>query len=184
PSAMITKVAEVFVLRRQFPLTGIHAAEEMGIDDIPLPTPTTPVRQNETQQKTASTSKPNDVEQKKEEKSKKQKVEPEKQEQPQTNETIATAVSEQDQAEKTIETPKGKEYILENFESGTSPSGVPFAKLTVVDQVSDEKKLVLAKGQEKIDLTQLIPEEQSFHMKTNEENGFLFLESINGEKKL
>jgi phage recombination protein Bet len=34
PSAMIQKVAEVAALRRQFPLGGIVAAEELGIDDL------------------------------------------------------------------------------------------------------------------------------------------------------
>lgn len=33
PSAMIVKIAEVFVLRRQFPLGGLYTREEMAIDD-------------------------------------------------------------------------------------------------------------------------------------------------------
>ncbi|WP_171046237.1 RecT family recombinase [Lentibacillus cibarius] len=33
PSAMIVKIAETFVLRRQFPLGGLYTQEEMGLDD-------------------------------------------------------------------------------------------------------------------------------------------------------
>ncbi|WP_176447348.1 RecT family recombinase [Lentibacillus sp. CBA3610] len=33
PSAMIIKIAETFVLRRQFPLGGLYTQEEMGLDD-------------------------------------------------------------------------------------------------------------------------------------------------------
>src|SRR5699024_3269663 len=33
PSAMIVKIAEVFVLRRQFPLGGLYTQEEMGLDE-------------------------------------------------------------------------------------------------------------------------------------------------------
>lgn len=36
PSAMIQKVAEVFTLRRQFPLGGIVTAEEMGTEEAEL----------------------------------------------------------------------------------------------------------------------------------------------------
>ncbi|NHN35517.1 RecT family recombinase [Paenibacillus agricola] len=34
PSAMIQKIAEVFVLRRQFPLSGLYTAEEFGNDEV------------------------------------------------------------------------------------------------------------------------------------------------------
>ncbi|MFC2947621.1 RecT family recombinase [Virgibacillus sediminis] len=33
PSAMIVKIAETFVLRRQFPLGGLHTQEEIGLDE-------------------------------------------------------------------------------------------------------------------------------------------------------
>ncbi|WP_019156935.1 RecT family recombinase [Robertmurraya massiliosenegalensis] len=36
PSAMILKVAEVTALRRQFPLGGVVAAEEIGLNDLPI----------------------------------------------------------------------------------------------------------------------------------------------------
>ncbi len=46
PSAMIQKVAEVFVLRRQFNITGVVAREEI---DTKLPTPTAPPTITETE---------------------------------------------------------------------------------------------------------------------------------------
>lgn len=39
PSAMITKTAEIFVLRRQFPLSGLYCFEEMAIEDKVLQQP-------------------------------------------------------------------------------------------------------------------------------------------------
>ena len=33
PSAMIQKIAEVFVLRRQFPLGGLYTREEMSLEE-------------------------------------------------------------------------------------------------------------------------------------------------------
>lgn len=54
PSAMIQKIAEVFVLRRQFPLGGLYTREEMSIDedfsgnaDIPEQSNPAPQKQNE-----------------------------------------------------------------------------------------------------------------------------------------
>ncbi|MEN1969661.1 RecT family recombinase [Lentibacillus sp. N15] len=43
PSAMIVKVAEVFVLRRQFPLGGLYTKEEMAFNDEETP-PQTPIQ--------------------------------------------------------------------------------------------------------------------------------------------
>lgn len=42
PSAMIVKIAEVFVLRRQFPLGGLYTTEEMALEET-KPTETDPV---------------------------------------------------------------------------------------------------------------------------------------------
>lgn len=44
PSAMIVKVAEVFVLRRQFPLGGLYTREEMGIDEMDQDSQNLPVQ--------------------------------------------------------------------------------------------------------------------------------------------
>lgn len=62
PSAMIQKVAEVFVLRRQFPLGGIVAAEEMGIEDDSL----NQIQSNSEEPKAETITKPTKVERKKE----------------------------------------------------------------------------------------------------------------------
>ncbi|MFD1363156.1 RecT family recombinase [Lentibacillus salinarum] len=224
PTAMITKVAEVFVLKRQFPLGGLYTAEEMGIDDIgnSVPgdagstqpvlsqeTPPTPSQsQNEKQEKPVSV-KSDEQEQKQEksedktqqEKSKneqtdqqkspdnKQKKQPakeqpvEKQQEPEQQPKQQESQKQEVQLADTDNgSAKGREYVLENFKSGTSPSGVPFAKLTVTDQETNEEKLVLAKGQESVDLTAQIPDEQPFNMETSEENGFHFLEAVNGQR--
>src|SRR5690625_369974 len=132
PSSMITKVAEVFVIRRQFPLGGLYTAEEMGIDDLSNIAP--PVyepqpNQEDKQQTSISASKPTDTKQ--EEKQQKLKSEQpsqenaptEKQEkQPAHQESIhaeqtATTVIEKQEEEIPGDATKGKEYVLDKFES-------------------------------------------------------------------
>src|SRR5690625_340265 len=47
PSAMIQKIAEVFVLRRQFPLGGLYTREEMSLEEDSTPNPNNvPVNQS------------------------------------------------------------------------------------------------------------------------------------------
>lgn len=74
---------------------------------------------------------------------------------------------------------ESKGFVLKHYDSGVSPSGIPYAKLYVVDQELKKEKLVLAKGEESVELTRQIPEEETFLMDVREENGYLFLESVN-----
>ncbi|MFD1362776.1 RecT family recombinase [Lentibacillus salinarum] len=210
PSAMITKVAEVFVLKRQFPLGGLYTAEEMGIDDIgvqsnagatqPVQSPETlsadSSAQNEKEKKATSGTKQEKPEQEaqqtepRNDQTEQQKNPDNKQDDQPTEEKTAEKEQEPQEQQETQQNEQpsndgsanGREYILENFKSGTSPSGVPFAKISVTDQETGKEQLVLAKGQEALDLTAQIPEEQPFNMEVREENGFLFLESVNGQK--
>jgi hypothetical protein len=48
-----------------------------------------------------------------------------------------------------------KGFVLKHYDFGVSPSGIPYAKLYVVDQESKKEKVVLAKGEESVELTDL-----------------------------
>lgn len=197
PSAMIQKVAEVFVLKRQFPLGGLLTAEEMGIDDFgdndhgdlgsaqPVKTPKNPSSDSSAQSKAKSQNEHTSEEKQKPEKSKEETAAQSEQEQSKKSKQQKTEKTEQKKEEEKPSSNRssdGGQYVLEKYESGTSPSGVPFAKITVKDQESGEMKLVLAKDQEAVDLTCQIPEEEPFDMEIREENGFLFFEGVNGLK--
>lgn len=136
PSAMIVKVAETLVLRRQFPLVGMDTAEEMDMD-----------------------------------------LETEKNLQP-----LKHADSSSKQKEQGKENKDQKGFRLKHYQPGKSASGIPYAKLIVVDQQSKEEKKVFAKGPEALELTRYIPEDCVFQMDVRGENGSLFLEAVNGRK--
>jgi len=170
PSAMIQKVAEVFVLRRQFPLGGLYTAEEMGLDNIGIENggaagdthnPVTQPIQSVTPQPAEE-----------QEKEEREKIELKKEEE----EFSSGETPSNKQGEKT--------YVLVDRNTGTSPSGIPYAKVKVKDTSNDETLLVLAKGEEGVQLVEQIPEDQPFHMEVREENGFKFLESVNGHKAI
>ncbi|WP_050179615.1 RecT family recombinase [Domibacillus robiginosus] len=165
PTAMIVKIAEVFVLRRQFPLGGLYTAEEMGLEEFKseqvdiVPNP----------KKSPENNKPG-------------LAQPSHQHKPR-DERSADEEPQSSPKEDNQLNPAGntdsKGFILKQYDSGVSPSGIPYAKLHVVDQESKEEKLVLAKGEESVELIRQIPEEETFLMDVREENGYLFLESVN-----
>lgn len=70
-------------------------------------------------------------------------------------------------------------FSLVNYKTGTSQSGVPYAKLEVVDEETGEKMEVLKPGVEA--LAKTIPEDKPFHMEWEEQNGFRFIRSVNGK---
>lgn len=188
PSAMIQKVAEVFVLKRQFPLGGLYTAEEMGIDDIggdntESTHPVEPPKSSASDGKKPETKQENKKQKKAETKDNQKPVEKERK-----DEKEPVNQQENQQKEEVKQQPSNKgssgsgQYLLDKYESGTSASGIPYAKMTVTDQESGETKVVLAKDQEAVDLTGQILEDQPFDMDVREENGFLFFEGINGQK--
>lgn len=165
PTAMIVKIAEVFVLRRQFPLGGLYTAEEMGLEEF------------KSEQVDFITDPEKSPENNKPEPLKSAHQHKLKEEQP-ADEEPQSSPKEENQLNPTGNT-NSKGFILKQYDSGVSPSGIPYAKLHVVDQESKEEKLVLAKGVESVELTRQIPEEEAFLMDIREENGYLFLESVN-----
>ncbi|PRX38630.1 phage recombination protein Bet [Planifilum fimeticola] len=186
PSAMIQKVAEVFVLRRQFPLGGLYTVEEMGLDDIGngdrgiesiTPMPSQSVFQPENEREKMETKREYDKPSSKDSKQKKQQEEAETE----TEEEQATL---SDETSSVTSNEQSRKYVLVKRESGISPSGIPFTKVQVKDASNDETLLVLAKGEEGVQLAEQIPEDQPFHMEVREENGFKFLESVNGHKAI
>lgn len=165
PTAMIVKIAEVFVLRRQFPLGGLYTAEEMGLEEFKSEqVDIVPDR------KKSPENDPPEVAQSAQQQERKEELPAA--EEPKSN---SKEESQQDPADEA----DSKGFILKQYDSGVSPSGIPYAKLHVVDQKSKEEKLVLAKGEESVELTRQIPEEETFLMDVREENGYLFLESVN-----
>ncbi|MEM1505618.1 recombinase RecT [Domibacillus sp. 8LH] len=165
PSAMIIKVAEVIVLRRQFPLGGLYTAEEMGLEEFKSEqADLVPDYQESLERATPESAQPIHHQEREED--------PPSDEEPKSN-------SKEESQPNSFEETKSKGFVLKYYDSGVSPSGIPYAKLYVVDQESKKEKLVLAKGEESIELTRQIPEEGTFLMDVREENGYLFLESVN-----
>ena len=121
PSAMIQKIAEVFVLRRQFPLGGLYTREEMSLEendngnsgnmDVPMKANPAPIKPDEVA----------------------------------GNQQI-TETSAQQSNDSSLE----GVFILQSFEKGISPQNVPFAKLNVLDKATNEMSLVLVKGKEDV----------------------------------
>lgn len=150
PSAMIQKIAEVFVLRRQFPLGGLYTREEMSLEennngnsgnmDVPMQPDPAPQKQNEVAE---------------------------------NQHTPATSV--QKPKENTVE----GVFILQSFEKGVSPQNVPFAKLNVMDKATNEVSLILVKEKEEtIDSLSRVQMGQELSLVIKNESGFNFLEKF------
>ena len=146
---MIQKIAEVFVLRRQFPLGGLYTREEMSLEendngnranmDVPM----------------------------------KSNPAPNKQDVVAGNQQTAEA-SVQQTNDNNVE----GSFILQSFEKGVSPQNVPFAKLNVLDKATNEVSLVLVKGKEDvIESLSHVQMGQELALVIKKENGFNFLES-------
>lgn len=168
PSAMIQKVAEVFVLRRQFPLGGLYTREEMGVEDL------------------NSSSQPQEIAQVQttsyELKQEKQVTQFEKSEEDKRVSPPATPEPPKTQEVKQeghFKANTSKAYVLTKYESGRSPSGIPFAKIHAIEQDSGKALLVFARGEEAVNTSKRIPKEGPFSMTVRKENGFDFLESVN-----
>lgn len=191
PSAMIEKVAEVFALKRQFPIVGgLTTEEEIGMDT------------NLTQQMDAISSS---------EKATVQQPQPEKQQnesnfKQQTQEqstliptieapkqsapvpTPAPTVEMPTQANKSVEAPvkseehvqekfQGQEVVINSIEIGTSPGGVKFGKVGITKK-NGQKLLVLAKGDDAVAQIKGLEGGQHVLMEIVEENGFHFVKEV------
>ncbi|MEM1504661.1 hypothetical protein RG959_14715 [Domibacillus sp. 8LH] len=139
PSAAIVKVAEVLVLRRQFPLGGLYTAEEMGLEEFKSgQADIVPDHQQSPESHTSEFASPvHDQEAVKDSPA---------------DEEPKSGLTEESQPNPVEET-DSKGFVLKHYDSGVSPSGIPYAKLYVVDQESKKEKLVLAKGEESVELT-------------------------------
>ncbi len=150
PSAMIQKIAEVFVLRRQFPLGGLYTHEEMSLeenDNGNSGNMDVPMKSNPAPNKTDVVA------------GNQQVPEPNAQ---QSNDKNIEGV-----------------FILQSFEKGISPQNVPFAKLNVMDKATNEVSLVLVKGkQDVIDSLSHIQMGQELALVIKKESGFNFLEEF------
>ena len=150
PSAMIQKIAEVFVLRRQFPLGGLYTREEMSIEEG----------------FTDNSGGADDP----------------KQSEPAPKKKSEVVANEQTPAA-AVQKPKGDAsrgvFILQSFEKGISPQKVPFAKMNVMDQATNEVSLVLVKeNQEMIDSLSQVQMGRELSLVIKNESGFNFLEEF------
>lgn len=192
PSAMIEKVAEVFALKRQFPIVGgLTTEEEIGMDT------------NLTQQMDAILSsenvtnqQPQPVEQQNESNLKQQtQVQPTpvstteapKQSAP-VPPTPAPTTEVPIQANKPVEAPvpseeqvqekfQGQEVVINSIEIGTSPGGVKFGKVGITKK-NGQKLLVLAKGDDAVAQIKGLENGQHVLMEIVEENGFHFVKGV------
>ncbi len=165
PSAMIVKIAEVFVLRRQFPLGGLYTSEEMQVDESFGSVPSlvdepvnkgnvgpeqSPKKNTQTEQ-SQSASKPQ-------------------------QETQPNPTSNQNQEEQRSQGQENDVFVisgtLDKREEG-SKNNEPFAKLQVVTD-DGKQHLVIAKGEEKKNMASEIPMGH-VKLKVTEQLGFYFL---------
>lgn len=194
PSAMILKVAEVYALRRQFPLGGVVAAEEIGLNDLevaeldnsPIQDPQTePLKEEKKptkseKPKTPTKPKKEEKQPTKQEVSEKQKEElkaqsTSEQVETQNEETTEQQLSENSpvEKEKTSEEIPFKAYTVIAFRDGVTPQGTKFSKVAVQDETG--KKLVAYARGEILEQLDEVQEGQSclFH-----------IESVNGYDNL
>jgi len=150
PSAMIQKIAEVFVLRRQFPLGGLYTREEMSLEENNNGNSGNADILN---QSNPAPQKQNDVT-----------------EQQQT--PVAPVQQPKENAVEGV-------FILQSFEKGVSPQNVPFAKLNVLNKATNVVSLVLVKEKEEtIESLSRVQTGQELSLVIKNESGFNFLETF------
>lgn len=199
PSSMIVKVAEVFVLRRQFPLGGLHTTEEMSLESVSggvdygnndnqqATQPKQEPQQNENLGKgNKEKSKPISLEETKKEKESKVKDNPAstqqtQQVQEQNNEQEIKQEQNNQQNGQNNQSPQPnnnnlKPYTLERLEVGKSPSGTEFARVFAVNSETGERVGVLTKDVKKVNPIRNLEQGGTFLMSTYMENSFMFLD--------
>lgn len=158
PSAMIIKVAEAFVLKRQFPLGILYTQEELGLDDDlnndydqegQAPTPNTVPKNN-----------PNGN----------NELIPDKKAQNIKIEHSTTNLSDKKTNRQQI---KG---LLKAFELKKSGSGKNYGLMDVLEEQSNKILNVLVKDERIINSLQNTPMESTVSLAIFKENGFTFLE--------
>lgn len=150
PSAMIVKIAEVFVLRRQFPLGGLYTQEEMGLNETV---------QKETEQPTV-----------------KADPKPEKQEKPVTETKKESNSSQPEQQESNR--PQMREMVVQAFETKVSASQAEYGILTAKDTETNKKVIILVKKEVYIKQLKHVEQGVSLKISIYKENGFVFLDRM------
>lgn len=156
PSAMIVKIAEVFVLRRQFPLGGLYTHEEIGLEEdvqAPIEQPTQSVP-------TTDSVKNNQFQQNQHKPQSEQQQHPKK-------ETINKKHNTQIM-----------EVVLKAFDVKESASGKQYGLCDVFDEESNKTFNLLVKNKEDIKNIKNIPLETNLVVSIYKENGFVFLDGI------
>lgn len=167
PSAMISKVAEVFVLKRQFPLGGIQTQEEMGLEDADQTVTELSLNSDNTAATKAETANHESVS---EEQS---SIEEE-------NQNFANKMKESfshDHSQKT-------QLILKAFELRDAPSGTAYGICDVVETDTNKPMKVMVKGKEEIEVLEKLSPETLINVSVYKENGFTFLDELDQSSEL
>lgn len=164
PSAMIVKVAEVFVLKRQFPLGGIQTQEEMGMENIE-PYVTEFVPKTSSSNTVAEADDNHEVTtQDKPDKSSKEEAR-----QTPTSNTQGTTGNDRTQKMK---------VILKAFQIKDSPNGTKYGLCEIEEMESNNSMNIMVKGEEEIKVLQQLPNDSQLYVSVYKETGFLFLDYI------
>lgn len=181
PSSMIEKVAETFALKRQFPVIGgLTTEEELG-QDLTLPEQMKDVSiEGSTQAQPEIKEQTIKVE--KQEKSEQEKVSTPKQEEKaveneQTQEPVQSEEVKEEKSSQPTPSDNGEEVSIAHVETGISPSKVPYGKINIVNS-KGQQLLVLARGQEQVDLVKDLQAGDKVLMNIVEENGFHFVMGV------
>jgi phage recombination protein Bet len=190
PSAMIEKVAEVFALKRQFPIVGgLTTEEEIGLDaNLPeqMEGISSSVEAPGPQQQPAKQQNECNFKQQIQEQPKPAPTETAKQSVP-----IPTPVPTSEvptQAQQAVEAPatskeqiqeqlQGQEVVIDSIEIGKSPNGMKFGKIGITKK-NGQRMLVLAKGEEAVAEIKDLENGQQVRMEIVEENGFHFVQGV------
>ncbi|WP_394237425.1 RecT family recombinase [Niallia oryzisoli] len=197
PTAMIEKVAEVFALKRQFPIVGgLTTEEEMGLDhnitvqiDMQDP-PKQPVDHVQQQVTSKQISKQEETEtgvknsnnvanHKNQGESVLNDKHGEIREFPIARYQQSQTESGQSEQpyQPTAQKVNGEEVEIDRVDIGTSNSGIPFAKVFIIKN-SGQKLMLLAKGEDHVAMAKTLKQGDVVNIEIVEENGFHFLKGV------
>ncbi|MCM3789009.1 hypothetical protein M3221_11380 [Domibacillus indicus] len=130
------------LFRRQFLLGSLYTAEEMGMEEFKSEQANlVPDYQKSPEGHTPESAQPVHSQEAEE-------GLPSSGEEPKSSSTEESQTASPEEAD-------SKGFVLKHYDFGVSPSGIPCAKLYVVDQESKKEQLALAKGEESVGLTDL-----------------------------
>lgn len=183
PSAMIQKVAESFVLRRQFPLGGLYTQEEMSLQEENQQNETPNVATNGNNQPVSNPlMNENDGSTQPINSGEASNNHEEPIQSPETgNQGVQAQTGNNDSSTDKANTKTDSTISVRvvSYEPGVSPKNVPYGKLFVVRKTNNKDMLILVKdNKEAMDELENITEGQTLTLNVIMENDFYFLKEI------